>query len=282
MKIKIILFIFFITSCSNQALNLNKIECNYPIHSPVPGGVINITILDKKLDPDLIFVDKKKPYLCKSENGNLHVIYPINLETKKDVLKVTYDKNQLREIPILQKTFRESRITIANQDLVQAPSKYASRIEKEYFIALKLKNYSSQKINTSFFMINPIEEGIMSSEYGVRRFINNKPRNRHKGLDIAAPKGTVIHSPLLGKVIFTGNFYYRGNIIYIDHGEGLISSYSHMDKILVQEGEIISAKEIIGTVGETGRVTGPHLHWEIYFLGETIDPAIFINSFQGP
>jgi len=278
MKIKIILLVFLITSCSNQALNFNKIECDYPIHSPVPGGVINITILNKKLEPELIFVDGKKPYICKPDNGKLNVVYPINLETKKDVLKVIYDKNLLREIPIVQKNFRESRITIANQDLVQAPSKYTSRIEKEYFIALDLKNYSSQKINNSFFMINPIEEGIMSSEYGVKRFINNKPRNRHKGMDIAAPKGTIIQSPLLGRVIFAGNFYYRGNIVYVDHGEGLISSYSHMDEILVQEGEAISTGDKIGTVGETGRVTGPHLHWEVYFLGETIDPSIFINS----
>ncbi len=278
MKIKIILLVFLITSCSNQALNFNKIECDYPIHSPVPGGVINITILNEKLEPELIFVDGKKPYICKPDNGKLNVVYPINLETKKDVLKVIYDKNLLREIPIVQKNFRESRITIANQDLVQAPSKYTSRIEKEYFIALDLKNYSSQKINNSFFMINPIEEGIMSSEYGVKRFINNKPRNRHKGMDIAAPKGTIIQSPLLGRVIFAGNFYYRGNIVYVDHGEGLISSYSHMDEILVQEGEAISTGDKIGTVGETGRVTGPHLHWEVYFLGETIDPSIFINS----
>ena len=127
-------------------------------------------------------------------------------------------------------------------------------------------------------MINPIEEGIMSSEYGVKRFINNKPRNRHKGMDIAAPKGTIIQSPLLGRVIFAGNFYYRGNIVYVDHGEGLISSYSHMDEILVQEGETISTGDKIGTVGETGRVTGPHLHWEVYFLGETLDPSIFISS----
>lgn len=278
MKIKIILLVFLITSCSNQAFNFNKIECDYPIHSPVPGGVINITILNEKLEPELIFVDGKKPYICKPDNGKLNVVYPINLETKKDVLKVIYDKNLLREIPIVQKNFRESRITIANQDLVQAPSKYTSRIEKEYFIALDLKNYSSQKINNSFFMINPIEEGIMSSEYGVKRFINNKPRNRHKGMDIAAPKGTIIQSPLLGRVIFAGNFYYRGNIVYVDHGEGLISSYSHMDEILVQEGETISTGDKIGTVGETGRVTGPHLHWEVYFLGETIDPSIFINS----
>ena len=278
MKTKVILLVLFITSCSNQAFNFNKIECDYPIHSPVPGGVINITILNEKLDSELIFVDGEKPYLCKSGNGNLNVIYPINLETKKDVLKVTYDDNELREVSILQKTFRESRITIANKDLVQAPSKYASRIEKEYFIGLKLKNYSSQKINNSFLMIRPIDQGIMSSEYGVRRFINNKPRNRHKGMDIASPKGTVIQSPLLGKVIFAGNFYYKGNIVYIDHGEGLISSYSHMDEILVQEGETISTGDKIGTVGETGRVTGPHLHWEVYFLGETLDPSIFISS----
>ena len=81
-----------------------------------------------------------------------------------------------------------------------------------------------------------------------------------------------------GKVILADNFFYKGNVIYIDHGNGLITSYSHLSKKLVAEGQSVSKGERLGLVGSTGRVTGPHLHWEVYFLGIPINPEIFVKQ----
>ena len=126
-------------------------------------------------------------------------------------------------------------------------------------------------------MLKPVE-GIISSEFGVRRFINDEPRNRHIGLDIAAEEGTPLFSPLEGKVILIGNFFYKGNVVYVDHGNGLVSSFSHLSAIDVKEGQKVSSRELLGRVGSTGRVTGPHVHWEVSFLGVPINPAIFLEE----
>ena len=96
-------------------------------------------------------------------------------------------------------------------------------------------------------------------------------------MDIAANEGEPIRAPLDGKVILIGNFFYKGNIIYLDHGNGLVSSYSHMSEEAVVMNQSLIAGEVLGYVGSTGRVTGPHLHWEVYFLGIPINPEIFIN-----
>ena len=97
-------------------------------------------------------------------------------------------------------------------------------------------------------------------------------------MDIAANLGVAVSAPLKGRVILTGNFFYTGNTIILDHGFGLISSYSHLDSSIVEEGKMIQQGELIGTVGETGRVTGPHLHWTVYLNKEKINPEILLKD----
>tara|TARA_B100000214_G_C23812932_1_gene555856 strand:- start:475 stop:855 length:381 start_codon:yes stop_codon:yes gene_type:complete len=120
-------------------------------------------------------------------------------------------------------------------------------------------------------------DGITSSEFGVKRYINNEPRNRHIGLDIANKEGTPITAPLSGKIILSDNFFYKGNVIYIDHGGGLVTSYSHLSYKEAKLNQRISKGDILGYVGSTGRVTGPHLHWEVYYLGIPVNPEIFLD-----
>jgi murein DD-endopeptidase MepM/ murein hydrolase activator NlpD len=97
-------------------------------------------------------------------------------------------------------------------------------------------------------------------------------------LDIAAPKGTSIFSPSDGKVVLVGDFFYGGKYVLLDHGMGLLTSYSHMSEILVEEGMMIRKGQEIGLVGSTGRVTGPHLHWTVYLNKERVNPELFLNK----
>jgi murein DD-endopeptidase MepM/ murein hydrolase activator NlpD len=151
------------------------------------------------------------------------------------------------------------------------------RIREEYQQGMIAKNTYTQVGLTQATMGLPLK-GITSSEFGVRRFINGQPRNRHIGLDIAAAEGTPVKAPMKGKVILSGNFFYKGNVIYIDHGDGLVSSYSHLSNKAINLNQIVSKGEVVGYVGSTGRVTGPHLHWEVFFLGIPINPEIFISK----
>ena len=139
-----------------------------------------------------------------------------------------------------------------------------------------LNNYSKFLVPDLNFM-NPVE-GIISSRYGKKRYINDQPRSPHLSLDIAAAEGTKIVSPTKGRVILVGDFFYAGNYIVIDHGYGLLTSYSHLSKIFVEENQIVTKGEKIGEVGSTGRVTGPHLHWTVYLNKVRINPELLIQE----
>ena len=257
----------------------NSSNCSYPVHSPYPGGVLNVQINSALFDANKegIKIGQGPHLICRSGFKNVNLISPIPLSSKKTQLDIALNNKIIESIPVINKEYRESRITITNNDMVSPPKEVLPRIKMEASIIKAAKNINS----FSNYFVLPMEmptKGIESSEFGVRRFINGTPRNRHTGLDIAAPEGTDVYAPLDGIVLLSEEFFYRGNIIYIDHGNGLISSFSHLQKSLVKKNRKVKAGDLIGKVGKTGRVTGPHLHWEVSILGTTVDPKLFLKE----
>jgi murein DD-endopeptidase MepM/ murein hydrolase activator NlpD len=118
--------------------------------------------------------------------------------------------------------------------------------------------------------------GPYSSPFGLRRFFNDQPRKPHSGLDIAATTGTPIVAPAPAVVMDTGDYFFNGRNLILDHGRGLITMYSHMDRIDVAVGDTVNTGDQLGVVGSSGRVTGPHLHWTVSLNNARIDPMLFL------
>ncbi len=135
----------------------------------------------------------------------------------------------------------------------------------------------SERIPEGLRMIAPVP-GPRSSSFGLRRIFNGQARSPHNGMDIAAPTGTPIVAPLAGQVIDTGDYFFSGRCVWLDHGSGVLSFYAHLSDIGVDKGLELKAGDVLGAVGATGRVTGPHLHWSLMLNRAYVDPALFLPA----
>ena len=173
--------------------------------------------------------------------------------------------------------FGESRITITDQSKVTLSAADQVRANIESLEIKKALRETTTEITPSFYFIPPVP-GIITSPFGKQRFINGLPRSAHLALDFRGSIGTPIVSPLKGKVVLVGDYFYTGLTLILDHGYGLFSSYAHMSEISVNLGDLVEQSNEIGLVGSTGRVTGPHLHWTVYFDGNKVNPESLIQA----
>ncbi|MBL7149133.1 MAG: M23 family metallopeptidase [Candidatus Cloacimonetes bacterium] len=185
------------------------------------------------------------------------------------------------EFHITKREYETQRIDNIPPEFLEDPKDkdVIDRIERESATLQEFRKYihNNQFIYLDDFTI-PIENGEITGVFGCNRILNGIPVSPHNGLDIAAPLGTEIRSMATGIVALTGNYFYNGKFVLIDHGCGLSSIYIHMSNIYVEKGDYIICGDKIGEVGCTGRSTGNHLHWGISWKGERIDPALIIKQ----
>jgi murein DD-endopeptidase MepM/ murein hydrolase activator NlpD len=183
----------------------------------------------------------------------------------------------LGNIEIRAVDFGESRITIQDTSKVDLSPEDFQRTQQEKEIMNEALSIVDTSITPSFNFIAPIKS-MITSGYGKQRFINGQKRNPHLALDLDGNLGDPVVAPLKAKVILTGDFFYTGKTIFLDHGKGLYTTYAHLSEISVTVGEVIQQGSVIGLIGATGRVTGPHLHWTVYFDDNAVNPTSFIKE----
>ncbi|MCK4710560.1 MAG: peptidoglycan DD-metalloendopeptidase family protein, partial [Gammaproteobacteria bacterium] len=217
---------------------------------------------------------KKKKVAVFQHDDAWYALIGLSLNTKPGQYKVSYsfddERTYQQSFTVKKKTYKAQYLTVKNKRKVNPNAEDMKRIIKERKLKKAAKNtWTDKPLDADF--IRPVE-GRISSIFGLRRFFNKQARRPHSGMDIAAPQGTPIKAIADARVIETGDFFFSGNMVYLDHGQGLISLYAHMYKIHVKPGQLIKQGEIIGEVGETGRVTGPHLHLSILLNQTGVDP----------
>ena len=255
---------------------------NLPRHNPVPGGIAVVPLPMNSGTPPQVYYEDKRVMVAPNDDAphSWVAITGIPLEAKvgKQHLSVnTINGNQQVSFQIKEKKYQTQHIKIKNKRKVNPNKKDMERIGKEkqeIQNALALWSESSQ-LPTQFVL--PVK-GRLSSPFGLRRFFNKQPRKPHSGIDIAAPAGTPIVAPMAGTVISTGDYFFNGNTVFLDHGNGLVTMYCHMSKINVKPGQSVGQGETIGAVGKTGRVTGPHLHWGVSLNDARVDPGLFFDD----
>jgi len=180
---------------------------------------------------------------------------------------------------VTRKTYPVQRLTLADDKMVNPPPDVLVRIERETLLQTAQYDLFTPLAASPFPLMLPAK-GPVSSNFGLRRILNGEPRNPHAGLDVAAPLGARVVAPAAGTVSLTGSFYFNGNTVFIDHGEGMISMLCHLSAIGVHDGDSVAQGQEIGRVGATGRATGPHLHWSVSLNGSRVDPSAVLALFK--
>ena len=247
-----------------------------PRESSVPGGIKIIRLSVTGDAPPYVEADGHRVLVLQDGTGWVAVV-GIPLATPLGPRLVTVrgaGGPQEIEFTVGDKRYASQSLTVAPRH-VNLSAKDLERVNRERLrIDRALVHWSESPPNTLRWP--PPVPGVRSSSFGMRRVFNGESRNPHSGMDIAAAAGTPVVLPVAGTVIDTGDYFFTGNTVLVDHGRGLISMYCHLSAIDVQPGQRISAGTRIGTVGMTGRATGPHLHWALSLNRAFVDPELFL------
>jgi len=255
-----------------------------PRSSAVPGGVVvvDVGVAASGEAPTAQWQDR--PVLVLEDAGRYKAVVGVALSVEPGdyTLAVTEAGGARRSLPvkITAKKYREQHLTVAPGQVDLSPAD-AARVEKEQVQLRAAYDSFSPRLPATFVLRQP-SAGPRQDTFGSRRFFNKQPRNPHSGMDISSPAGAQIIAPADGVVLETGDFFFNGNTVILDHGSGFVTLYCHLSAYAVKPGDVVKAGQPIGKVGKTGRVTGAHLHFGVLLNGASVDPGLFLEPVPKP
>jgi len=256
-------------------------HASLPKSSNVPGGVAIVPLvsaLSHANKPQAWFGDQA--VLVKSDNNRWYAVVglPLNIKPGSHKLKVKLgDKTKAHSFRVKYKKYPEQYLTLTDKSKVELSPEDEARAVREIATIKDLKRHWRDEEDTDLGFMIPAE-GRLSGNFGLRRFFNGQPRSPHAGLDVVVASGTPIKASAQGKVLAVDDYFFNGKTIFVDHGNGLITMYCHLEQSDVQSGETVSKGQQLGLSGQTGRATGPHLHWSVILNGAMVDPELFIPA----
>jgi murein DD-endopeptidase MepM/ murein hydrolase activator NlpD len=265
-------------SASGRVQSIESIEL--PRASAVPGGVVLLPISQGAAAtqaPTVTYDSQRVMVLRQSDHWLAVVGIPLSAqpgETSVSVVPTAGAASSSLSFRIRSKAYVTQKLTVDRAKVDLSDSDLARSASEQAHTQGVLATFADQPPATLRLM--PPIAGARTSSFGLRRIFNGESRSPHSGMDIAGPKGMAVHAAADGRVIDTGDYFFSGNAIFVDHGEGLITLYCHLSAISVHTGEVVHTGQVIGKVGATGRVTGPHLHFGVALNHAFVDPALFL------
>ncbi|HKW82462.1 MAG TPA: peptidoglycan DD-metalloendopeptidase family protein [Burkholderiaceae bacterium] len=260
-----------LTSLATHAVEL-------PREHRVPGGVATIALGDAAEAPRVRFNDQ--PVLVVKDGGQWTAVLGIGLAVAPGPMTLQIQRggapgSEAVRLEVVPFRYAEQRLKVAPGKVDLSKADLARYERERVHLAAVAATFSAAPPPT--LRLQQPTPGVRSSSFGLRRVFNGQSRNPHSGMDIAAATGTPVIAAAAGRVIDTGDYFFNGNTVWLDHGAGLLTMYCHLSAIDVKPGDMVNAGERIGAVGATGRVTGAHLHWSVSLNHAMVDPALFLT-----
>ncbi len=249
-----------------------------PPSMPVPGGIAVIELGSHPDAPRAWYEGKRVMVVGDAQRWWAVVGLGLNTPVGAHKLRVQIAATTTSQrFDVQAKEYATQRITIKDKRKVQPLAQDLKRIRRESAEMKAAFSHWRETAPQSLQFSLPAD-GPFSSPFGLRRFFNDLPRRPHSGLDIAAPAGTPVRAPAAGRVVAVGDYFFNGKTVMLDHGQGLITLYCHLQSTDVAMDQWLERGERLGSVGATGRATGPHLHWSVSLNNARVDPALFLAA----
>jgi murein DD-endopeptidase MepM/ murein hydrolase activator NlpD len=256
-------------------------HASLPQSSNVPGGVAIVPLggaTTNSTKPQTWFGEQA--VLVTSDRRQWYAVIGLPLDLKPGSYELSVkvgDAMKAQHFVVKAKDYPEQHITLKDTSKVELSAEDEARAVREIATIKALKLNWRDEEDTDLAFIIPVK-GRLASSFGLRRFFNGEPRAPHAGLDVGVARGTPVKASAQGKVLAVDDYFFNGKTIFVDHGNGLITMYCHLDQSDVQTGETVRKGQQLGLSGQSGRATGPHLHWSVILNGAMVDPQLFLPA----